>query len=186
MPKAIQSLGSSGIADSNNPQALQDLLRRHPQAIIPDTEDTIPPTLCVNTNLVMVALKSFRKDTSPGASHLRPQHLRDAVCGNSTPSSESCLSELTKFMNLLLSGKAHPLFAPWLCGAPLTALVKPNNAGFRPIAVGETFRQLVSKLCCLSVREKPRFVDALWSSGSWNKKWPRVSDTYQQMDDAAI
>ena len=41
--------------------------------------------------------------------------------------------------------------APWFCGAPLTALIKPGG-GFCPIAVGETLRHLVSKVCCLAVR----------------------------------
>ena len=42
--------------------------------------------------------------------------------------------------------------APWLCGAPITALHK-KNGGVRPIAVCETIRRLVSRVCCLSVRD---------------------------------
>ena len=40
--------------------------------------------------------------------------------------------------------------APWLCGAPITALHKKNR-GIHLIAVCETIRDLVSRICCLSV-----------------------------------
>ena len=54
----------------------------------------------------------------------------------------------------LLAGKLDSRLAPWFCGAaaPLTALVKGSGA-FRPIVVGETLRRLVSKVCCVSVRD---------------------------------
>ena len=42
--------------------------------------------------------------------------------------------------------------APWLCGAPITALHK-KNGGVRPIAVCKTIRCLVTHVCCFSVRD---------------------------------
>ena len=51
----------------------------------------------------------------------------------------------------MLSGKLDRRIAPWLCGAPLTALRK-KSSGFRPIAVGDVLRRLASKLCCSAVR----------------------------------
>ena len=51
-----------------------------------------------------------------------------------------------------MSGRASRLVAPWLCGAPITALHK-KNGGVRPIAVCETIRRLVSRVCCLSVKD---------------------------------
>ena len=47
----------------------------------------------------------------------------------------------------MLSGKASPSLASWLCGAPLTAFLK-KNGGVRPIVVGEILRRLSSRLCC--------------------------------------
>ena len=41
--------------------------------------------------------------------------------------------------------------AMMVCGASLTALIKPGG-GFRPIAVGETLHCLFGKVCCLAVR----------------------------------
>ena len=61
-------------------------------------------------------------------------------------------------LNLLLSGKAPPLLAPWLCGAPIMALQKKDSNSYRPIAVGETLRrylinhfQDVNNMCILKV-----------------------------------
>jgi len=58
---------------------------------------------------------------------------------------------LTCLMNHLLSGNGPSCLVPWLCGAPLTTLLK-KSGDIRPIAVGEVLRRLVSRLCCLAVR----------------------------------
>jgi hypothetical protein len=47
-------------------------------------------------------------------------------------------------VNRLAPGRSPTPFAPWLCGAPLTSLAKPNGEA-RPIAVGEIIRRLVAK-----------------------------------------
>ena len=97
------------------------------------------------------AITRFPKGTSPGASQLRAQHLYDAICGTTTPASHDCLTALTKWINLLLSGRLNSLISPWMCGAPLTALIKQGGKGVRPIAVGEMISRLLSNLCCSSV-----------------------------------
>ena len=102
-------------------------------------------------SLVLSALRSFQRGTSPGSSALRPQHLLDAICGSTAPASVDCLDSLTRCVNCLLSGTLDSRLAPWFCSAPLTALAK-KGGGFRLIAFGETLRRLVSKVCCLSVR----------------------------------
>ena len=53
----------------------------------------------------------------------------------------------------MLSGKTPSCLAPWLCGAPLTALLK-KGGGVRPIAVGEVLHRLASCLCCFGVRSR--------------------------------
>lgn len=66
-------------------------------------------------------------------------------------SAEDCLHALTRLINLLLSGKVSPLLAPWLCGAPLTALLK-KHGGVQPIVVGEVLCHLASRSCCHFIR----------------------------------
>jgi len=77
--------------------------------------------------------------------------LLDAVAGSTAPAAKDCLFSITRLMNNLLSGKAPPCLAPWLCGAPLIALLK-KNVVVCLIAVGEVLRHLASCLCCLAVR----------------------------------
>ena len=148
---ALQALGSLGVASFDNASAKEELHRRHPQSELPSPSPSVPAPLTVQPSIVLSALRSFQRGTSPGSSALRPQHLLDAVCGSTAPASVECLNSLTCCINSLLAGTLDSRLAPWFCGAPLTALAK-KTGGFRPIAVGETLRRLVSKVCCLSVR----------------------------------
>ena len=100
----------------------------------------------------VTALKHFPLRSSPGFSQLRLQHLVDVICSNTAPiSGWDCLFQLTRWLNLFISRNAHPGLAPWLRGAQLTALLKPNNGGYRPIAIGDSFCRLVRSLCCSAV-----------------------------------
>ena len=148
---ALQALGSLGVASFDDASAKEELLRRHPQSELPSPSSSAPAPLTVQPSTVLSALRSFQRGTSPGSSALRPQHLLDAVCGSTAPASIECLNSLTRCINSLLAGTLDSRLAPWFCGAPLTALAK-KSGGFRPIAVGETLRRLVSKVCFFSVR----------------------------------
>ncbi|XP_062518293.1 uncharacterized protein LOC134193482 [Corticium candelabrum] len=148
---SVQCLGSCGTAAHNDTQALEELLQRHPQHVLPDWNDDIPPPLTVSSESVLSALHDFPKASSPGASQLHCQHLLDATDGNSSPLSKDCLDRLTRLICFLLSGQADSRIAPWLSGAPLTALLK-KQGGIRPIAVGEVLRRLTSRLCCSAAR----------------------------------
>ena len=149
--KAIQTLSSSGIAQSDDPEALKKLLHRHPVRSMPAANLNPPSPLMVTECQVQVAITSFPKGSSPGSSQLRAQHLYDGICGTITPASQDCLFALTRWVNTLLAGKADPQISPWLCRAHLTALNKQGGSGIRLIAVGETIRRLVCRLCCSSI-----------------------------------
>jgi len=95
-----------------------------------------------------VLLVGIPKGTSPGASKRHAQHLLDALSGSTAPAAGECLCSLTCFTNHLLSGKGPSCLAPWLCSAPLTALLK-KGGGVCPIAVGEVLCCLANHLCCL-------------------------------------
>ena len=150
---AMKVLGSCGCASRDDPMVLDELKSRHPEHALPEWSDDIPPPLVVDSLAVLSALESFPRGSSPGFSQLRAQHLLDIMKGAYVPDAQLCLANLSRFMTKLLAGKCDPRIAPWLSGAPLTALLK-KSGGFRPIAVGEVLRRLASKLCCASVKDR--------------------------------
>ena len=89
---------------------------------------------------------------------LRAQHLLDATVGSIAPTVQTCLDNLTRLVNSLLSSKIDKRISPWLAGAKLTAFHKKTGG---PIAVREVLHQLTSHACCCSI--KSRFSDVrLW------------------------
>ena len=65
-------------------------------------------------------------------------------------------------MNHLLSGKDPSCLAPWLCGTPLTTLLK-KGGGIRLIVAGEVLHRLGSHLCCLIIH--PSLLDTFLPYG---------------------
>ena len=55
---ALQALGSKGVAPFNDVAAKEELLRRHPQSLIPFHSSYFPP-LVVQSSTVLAALRSF-------------------------------------------------------------------------------------------------------------------------------
>ena len=78
-----------------------------------------------------------------GPSGLRPSHLQDALRYSS---GDLTLRLLAEVVSLMMKGELPEDIRPWLCGAALMALRKPNKS-LRPVAVGETLRRLCSKVC---------------------------------------
>ena len=149
---AMRALVANGRTSADNVEALNDIIAHHPCHSLPTQSDnhTISPSITVDSCGVTFALKRFPRRSSPGGSKLRAEHLLDITSGSTSPYAPSCLSELTRFINMLLAGKIDARIAPWLVGAPLIALQK-KDGGHRPIAVGEVFRRLASRLCCTAV-----------------------------------
>ena len=149
----MRCLGSQGCAPHSDPDALQDLLQRHPQHDLPAFSEDLPAPLAIDSIAVLTALRAFPRGTSPGGSQLRAQHLLEAVAGSVVPVTQTCLDQLTRLMSFIVSGKLNASISPWLIGAPLTALRK-KTGGYRPIAVGEVIRRLASRLCCAAAKSR--------------------------------
>ena len=110
---------------------------------------TIPTTdirqMSFAPSQVLDAVKSFHKGSAAGPSGLRPEHLLITVKSAPPNRSERTLTQLTRAVNVMASGKVPPQVSPFLCGARLHAAIK-KDGGLRPIAVGNMLRRLVSKL----------------------------------------
>ena len=70
---------------------------------------------------------------------MRPQFLKDMLTCPNADTGEAALRALTHLTNHLVAGLAPREVAPFIAGAPLMALNKPDG-GLRPIAIGETIR----------------------------------------------
>ena len=151
--KAIQALSSEGLA-SPSPTVIQEMQDKHPQAPPPTLPPgPTPPSVEVPDRVVLHGVKSFPKDSAPGPSGLRPNHLYEAVCCPSPDRAGQVLTSLTKFVNLLATGRAPCSICPYLCGATLLASRK-KNGGLRPITVGEVLRRLISKSLSSATRQE--------------------------------
>ena len=109
---ALRALGSQGIAPPSDTTALLELQKRHPQRLLTTLDENIPTPITVDSERVLCALRAFPQGSSPGGSRLRVQHLLDAISGTTVPAGQQCFLELTRWMNLLLSGQAHLLLSP--------------------------------------------------------------------------
>ena len=65
------------------------------------------------------------------------------------------IRQFVTLSNSLLRGEVPDEVGPWLFGAKLAALPKPDGT-LRPIAVGDTIRRLVGKLAINEVSEDIR------------------------------
>ena len=86
--------------------------------------------------LGVVSLLSFPSTSGAGWSGLRPSHVRDAMRPSS---SDLLLRLLSEVVSLLLRGEVPEMVRPYVCGASIMALRKPDGS-LRPIAIGETIR----------------------------------------------
>jgi hypothetical protein len=74
------------------------------------------------------------------------------LCKNTGDSGQRLLHAITNLCNLMLTGKVISEMRPYIYGASLCALSK-KDGGIRPIAIGSTFRRLVSKVCRHRVKD---------------------------------
>ena len=88
------------------------------------------------------ALSKFLKASAAGGSGLTATHLDELFSVPSTEQDTGLAAGLAKLLTKLARGAAPKELVPWIAGAPLIALLKPDGT-IRPIAVGETLRRLV-------------------------------------------
>ena len=102
--------------------------------------------ICFSTSEFFVhkALMSFPNGSSAGLDGISPQTLKDSTAKSNGQTGLYFLRALTNLVDVILEGKVPFEHRPYFLGAKLIALKKPDG-GLRPIAVGNTFRQLSAK-----------------------------------------
>lgn len=105
---------------------------------------------------VLAGVRKLPLASAAGGLGLRPNHLAELLKMPDNNPERSLLSTLTKVVSLLLAGSSHTRRAPWLAGARLAPLHKPEN-GVRLIAVGKTLNRLVSVMSEVSRKARDFF-----------------------------
>lgn len=96
---------------------------------------------------VLAAIRSFPASSSGGVDGLRPGHLRDLVAKQTAEAGRRLLTSITALCRRFAHGDLPLPARDMFFSASLTAL-KKKDGGIRPIAVGNVFRRLASKLVC--------------------------------------
>lgn len=110
-----------------------------------------PQYLQVDDDDVVRGIKSFDALTACGRDGLHADHLK-VIFQSVTPGLMSqSIKLMTAYVNLLLSGGIPSELSTFICSAPVYPLNK-KDGGIRPIAVGEIWRRLTSKVAMFAVK----------------------------------
>ncbi|KAF0306974.1 Retrotransposable element SLACS protein [Amphibalanus amphitrite] len=146
---AIRLLASKDQLAQSSQEIIDSLQLKHP----PSPDDLALPAapdesiqLCqVTEPEVAASIASFDTGSSAGLDGLRPAHLKDLTTRSTGEAGVRLISALTALVNLVLSGDVPASARDAFFGGALTALRKPGG-GVRPIAVGNTYRRLATKV----------------------------------------
>ena len=146
---AVRELASSDGLAPPTATTVVALRAKHPPAPL---DLNLPDPPCDSMRMVIAtdedvskAISSFRPGSAGGPDGLRPGHLKSLVGHASAEAGPRLLSALTDLVNLILRGEVPAFVLSTFYGATLCALEK-KGGGVRPIAVGNTFRRLATKI----------------------------------------
>ena len=131
---------------------------KHPPSPLdlrPPPTEPVTQTSSFSEEEAMVDLKSFCPSSAGGVDGLRPGHLKDLVAPQTAEAGRSLLKPLSIFVQNSYEVKYHNMPATFFLATNLTALRK-KDGGIRPIAVGNVFHRLASKIAA------KRVIPELW------------------------
>ena len=139
------------------PETVSSLRSIHPlgDPVLDINPDQIPTKPVMTESSVRKAILSFPNGSGSGPDLLRPQHLKDIISPFLGASANSVYRSISRFASFVSSTKIPDPIRHLFFGAHLYTLQK-KGGGKRPIAVGNTFRRLFSKLSLHSVRNSLR------------------------------
>ena len=134
-----------GVAERNEEtlQNLRDLHPSGPEVSLPEPATPMLPT--VTTKAIETAIKSFKKASAAGLCGLRADFLSEIQAILPELVRNRFLQAICNLVTLGLNGRIPQCLAPFFSGARLIPLEKPTG-GIRPIAIGNVWRRLISKV----------------------------------------
>ena len=125
---------------------------KHPLGESVVANSTEEPLTATKEEIVR-AITTMPAGGAPGIDGLRPSHLKQLVGPSAGDARDRASGALEDFVAVCLSGDIPPNIRPYFFGAALCALRK-KDGGLRPIAIGLVLRRLVSRICCITIRER--------------------------------
>ena len=152
---AVRLLSSNNVFAPMVPETVSPLRSIHPlgDPVSDIDSDHIPTAPIMTESSVRKAILSFPNGSGSRPDLLRPQHLKDIIFPSLWASVNSVLRSISYFASFVSSTKIPDPIRHF--GAQLYALQK-KGGGMRPIAVGNIFRRLFSKLSLHSVMNSLR------------------------------
>ena len=145
---AVRIIASDDSVITPTSEVVTALRLKHPPSpldIRPPPTEPVSEMSSVSEEEVMVALKPFYPSSVDGVDRLRPGHLNDLVAPQTVEAGRRLLKAIANLCSKLLRGQIPQHARDLLFAANLTALRK-KDGGIRPIAVGNVFRRLASKI----------------------------------------
>ena len=142
---AVQALTPCGVAKASD-DVVAELQSKHPGRSSPlpsFDKSACPPPLTLVSDDILKGIKHFPANTACGRDGLRANHLKQLVQPHINR--DQLVEALSKFVNFVMAGNLPCDMAKFIASAPLTAIAK-KDGGIRPIAVGEIYRRLVSRI----------------------------------------
>ena len=155
---AVRIIASDKSVITPTPEAMTALRLKHPLYPLdlhPPPTEPVSQTSSVSEEEVMVALKSFCPSSAGGVDGLRPGHLKDLVAPQTAEAGRRLLKALANLCSKLLRGQIPQHARDLRFAVNITALRK-KDGGILPIAVGNVFRRLASKVAANSVMQELR------------------------------
>ncbi len=143
---AARSIETLSLLQSKHPPAPDDLRD------VDESHNCSSPPLQISNDDVIQAIDSFSPSTSGGPDGLQPIHLKDLCSKQVGDMGVRLLSSITKLVNTMLVGNISEYARTLLFSADLIAL-KKKDGGIRPIAMGNVFRRMASKVAAKSIRQ---------------------------------
>ena len=150
---AVRIIASEDSVITPTSEVVTALRLKHPPSPLdlrPPPTEPVTKTSSVSEEEVMVALKSFRPSSAGGVDGLRPGYLKDLVAPQTAEAGRRLMKDHANLCSKLLLGQIPQHARGLLFAANLTALLK-KDGGIRPIAVGNVFRRLASKIAAKRV-----------------------------------
>jgi hypothetical protein len=145
---AIQALHSSGVAPMTE-ETIQKLRDKHPVATLPEININPPDGYVCTEEDVRKAISSFANSSAAGPDGLYPDHVKLMIQLCHPTDEILFIQSLTRFCNVVTSGSAPKVYAPYFGSAtliPLIKLLEEQKIDLRPIALGGTVRRIIFKI----------------------------------------